>query len=79
MISVGMAGIGVIAHQNERAQMQEQLRSNLYSALDNKKRSLIDNPEFGVLAGVYYVAGQVEGSLGDGPLLPSSLDTQNAQ
>jgi hypothetical protein len=78
MISVGMAGFGAITHQNERASMEEQMRHSLYSALNEKKRSLIDNPEFGVMAGVYYVAGQIEGSLGDSPLLPSSLDEVNA-
>jgi hypothetical protein len=74
MISVGMAGFGAIAHQNERAEMEEQLRNSLYAALNEKKRGLIDNPEFGVMAGVYHVAGQIEGSLGDAPLLPSPLD-----
>jgi hypothetical protein len=74
MISVGTIGIGALAHQSQRAEMQEQMRNSLYTALDQKKRSLIDSPEFGVLAGVYYLAGQIEGSLGDAPLLPSSLD-----
>jgi len=74
MISVGTIGIGALAHQSQRAEMEEQMRSSLYSALNEKKRSLIDNPQFGVLAGVYYVAGQIEGRLGDAPLLPSSLD-----
>ncbi|MFJ3485219.1 hypothetical protein ACIPL1_17785 [Pseudomonas sp. NPDC090202] len=74
MISVGMAGFGAISHQNERADMEEQLRNSLYGALNEKKRSLIDNPEFGVLAGVYYLAGQIEGSLGDAPLMPSSME-----
>lgn len=77
MISVGMAGLGAITHQNERAEMEEQLRNSLYAALNEKKRSLIDSPEFGVLAGVYHVAGQIEGSLGDAPLLPSLLDSVN--
>lgn len=75
MISVGTLGIGAITHQSQRAEMEEQMRSSLYAALNEKKRSLIDNPDFGVLAGVYYVAGQIEGSLGDAPLLPSSLDS----
>jgi hypothetical protein len=79
MISVGMAGFGAITHQHERAEMEQQLRSSLSSALNDKKRSLIDNPDFGVLAGVYAIAGQIEGSLGDAPLLPSSLDSAEAQ
>jgi hypothetical protein len=74
MISVGTIGIGAIAHQSQRAEMEEQMRNSLYSALNEKKRSLIDNPDFGVLAGVYYLADQIEGSLGDAPLMPSSLD-----
>ncbi len=78
MISVGVAGFGAITHHNHRAEMEDQLRNSLYAALSDKKRSLIDNPDVGVLAGVYYVAGQIEGSLGDAPLLPSSLDTLNA-
>lgn len=77
MISVGTLGIGALTHQSQRAEMEEQMRSSLYSALNDKKRSLIDNPDFGVLAGVYYVAGQIEGSLGDAPLLPSTLDSAN--
>lgn len=79
MISVGMAGFGAITHQNERAEMEEQLRNSLYAALNEKKRSLIDNPQFGVMAGVYYLAGQIEGSLGDAPLLPSALENVNAE
>ena len=75
MISVGMAGFGAITHQNERASMEEQMRNSLYTALNDKKRSLIDNPDFGVMSGVYYLAGQIEGSLGDAPLLPSALET----
>jgi LysM repeat protein len=75
MISVGTIGFGAITHQNERASMEEQMRNSLYSALNDKKRSLIDNPQFGVMSGVYYLAGQIEGSLGDAPLLPSSLET----
>ncbi|WP_139214127.1 hypothetical protein [Pseudomonas sp. NFACC02] len=58
---------------NVRAEMEEQLRNSLYAALNEKKRTLIDNPVFGVMAGVYHVAGQIEGSLGDAPLLPSPL------
>ncbi|MFK3794828.1 hypothetical protein [Pseudomonas sp. NPDC088444] len=78
MISVGTLGIGALAHQSQRADMEEQMRSSLYAALNEKKRSLIDNPDFGVLAGVYYVAGQIEGNLGDAPLLPSILDNVSA-
>lgn len=73
-ISVGMAGFGAITHQNERASMEEQMRNSLYTALNDKKRSLIDNPDFGVMSGVYYLAAQIEGSLGDAPLLPSTLE-----
>ena len=71
MISVGVAGFGAITHQNERADMEEQLRNSLYAALNDKKRSLTDNPQFGVLAGVYHIAGQIEGHMGDAPLMPS--------
>jgi hypothetical protein len=78
-ISVGMAGFGAITHQNERADMEEQLRQSLYAALYEKKRSLIDDQQTGVLAGAYYLSSQIEGRLGDAQVFTppdaSGLDT----
>lgn len=64
-ISVGMAGLGAITHQHERADMEDQLRQSLYAALSGKKRSLIEDQQTGVLAGAYYLSSQIEGRLGD--------------
>lgn len=64
-ISVGMAGFGAMTHQQERAEMEEQLRQRLYAALNGKKVSLIENQQTGVLAGAYYLSSQIEGRLGD--------------
>ncbi|WP_152666177.1 hypothetical protein [Pseudomonas abietaniphila] len=63
---------------NVRAEMEEQRRNSLYAALNEKKRTLIDNPAFGVMVGVYHVAGQIKGSLDDAPLLPSPLERASA-
>ena len=63
MISLAVSGFGALAHESERSEMVEQLRVILNVALDDERRSLMDNPTTGVMAGVYHLSGHIEGSL----------------
>ncbi|MGV8921358.1 MAG: hypothetical protein ACOH2R_26870 [Pseudomonas sp.] len=79
MISVGMAGFGVIAHERERPEMEAQLRENLNGALDAEWRSLMENPDIGVLAGVNHLTHNIEGELGKTAALPGEFEPGAAQ
>lgn len=63
VISLGAAGVGAIAHANERPKMEAQLRENLDAGLDDMWHSLMDDRATGVMAGVYHISGQLEGNL----------------
>lgn len=63
MISLGAAGFGAIAHENERPKMEAQLRENLDPEVDAMWLNLMEDPATGVMAGVYYISAQIEGSL----------------
>ncbi|MCO7596282.1 MULTISPECIES: hypothetical protein [Pseudomonas] len=63
MISVAVAGFGMVSHDQEHPQMVEQLRVILNVALNEEWRDLMENRQSGAMAGVYYLSGQVEDSL----------------
>jgi hypothetical protein len=63
MISLGAAGYGAATHERDRLQMAAQLRENLNAALDDRYRELLEDRDKGVMAGVYSISGQIEGSL----------------
>ncbi|MBA1204542.1 hypothetical protein G7009_22765 [Pseudomonas capeferrum] len=63
VISVAVAGFGMMTHDREHAGMVEQLRVILNVALNEEWRELMDNRQSGVMAGVYYLSGQIEDSL----------------
>ena len=50
--------------------MEARLRSNLHIAFQEDWLNLMRNHENGVLAGVYHISGQVEGSLADSVAQP---------
>jgi hypothetical protein len=60
IISLGALGFGAIGHENERPEMEAQLRESLNAALDDMWLSLMESPTTGVMAGVYHIAEQVE-------------------
>lgn len=62
-ISLASAGIGAMLHESERPQMVEQLRVILNVALNEEWQNLMENPGSGVMAGVYYLDGQVADSV----------------
>jgi len=70
VISLGAAGFTTMLNQKQRPKMESQLRENLHAAFDQEWRDLMRNPDTGVLAGVYHIAGQVEGSLADSVMQP---------
>lgn len=61
VISVGMAGVRAISHESDRPDMEAQLRQNLGSAFDEAWLGMMKNPNTGVMAGVHYLAGKIEG------------------
>jgi hypothetical protein len=63
MISLGAAGFGAFAHENERPAMEAQLRENLNGAVDDMWLSLMEDRATGVMAGVYSLSGRIEESL----------------
>ncbi|MFD3206564.1 hypothetical protein [Pseudomonas sp. LR_7] len=67
MISVAVAGLGMITHDREHPQMVEQLRVILSVALNEEWQELMENRQSGAMAGVYYLSGQVEDSLRSAP------------
>lgn len=64
LISVASAGIGAMMHESDRPEMVEQLRVILNVALNEEWQSLMENHGTGVMAGVWSMAGQIEGRLG---------------
>ncbi len=67
VISVGMAGVRAITHESERPDMEAQLRQNLSAAFDQAWLAMLQNRATGVMAGVNYLAGQVEGHFAEPP------------
>ena len=65
VISLGAAGFGAIAHASEQPKMQAQLRESLNAALDDRWHSLMEDRATGVMAGVHYLAQQIEGSVAE--------------
>jgi len=63
IISFGAAGFGAIAHEKERPKMEAQLRESLALVLDDMWLDLVEDPATGVMAEVYYLSEQIEGSL----------------
>lgn len=70
VISLGAAGVSALVRQNQRPEMEAQLRKNLNAAFDEEWLDLMRNPDSGVLAGVFHLSGQIEGSLDDSAALP---------
>jgi hypothetical protein len=63
MISLGAAGFGAMAHENDRPQIEAQLRESLNGALDDMWFSLMEDRATGVMAGVYRISDRIEESL----------------
>jgi hypothetical protein len=74
LISLGAAGVEAVAHENERPKMEALLRENLNAALDDMYFSFMEDHETGVMAGVFYISGQIEQSLAKTVALPVNLE-----
>ena len=74
LISLAAAGFGAIAHENDRPEMEAQLRENLNAAVDDMWFSLMEDRATGVMAGVYYISEQIEGSLATTLTQPVELE-----
>lgn len=75
LISLGAAGFSAMLRENDRPEMEVQLRQNLSITFDEEWLSLMENPATGVLAGVYYLSGKIEGSLGNSDRLPVKFES----
>jgi hypothetical protein len=74
MLSLGAAGVGAIAHEDQRPALEAQLRADLPAALDEMEFSLREDRNTGVLAGVYYLAGRIEETLSRSVAYPVRLE-----
>lgn len=74
VISIGVAGFTAMARENERPAMEKRLRTNLNAAFDEEWLELMRNPDTGVMAGVYHLSGQIEGSLSRTETLPIQFE-----
>jgi len=74
VISLGAAGFGAIAHENERSEMEAQLREDLNAAEDDMWFSLMEDPGTGVMAGVNHIAEQIEGRVAQVLAQPVSVE-----
>jgi hypothetical protein len=63
LISLGAAGFSAIVHENDRPNMEAQLRETLDPEVDAMWLNLMEDSATGVMAGVYYMSAQIEGSL----------------
>ena len=74
VISLGSLGFGAITHANERPQMEAQLREHLGAALDDMWHAQMLDPASGVMAGVSYLSGQIEGNLAQTVVRPVEFE-----
>ncbi|MGE8408750.1 MAG: hypothetical protein ACN6QH_17110 [Pseudomonas sp.] len=73
-ISLASAGIGAMLHESDRPEMVEQLRVILNVALNEEWQNLMENHGSGVMAGVWAMAGQIEGNLAERAQMPPRTD-----
>lgn len=74
MISAGSAAFGAITHEQERTELEAQLRENLGAALDEMSLALLEDRATGVMAGAHYLSGQVEAGIPKAVAHPIKLD-----
>ena len=70
VISLGTTAFTSMLREKERPKMEAQLRNNLHAAFDEEWLDLVHNPETGVMAGVYALSDQIEGSLASTAMQP---------
>lgn len=75
LISVGVAGFRAAAHESDRPEMEALLRKSLGTAFDGAWLGLMKNRDTGVMAGVYYLCGQIEVNLAARPALSDTFDS----
>ncbi|UVJ41982.1 hypothetical protein NVV94_14930 [Pseudomonas sp. LS1212] len=63
VISLGASSFSAIMHESDIPEMEAQLRKNLYPAFDSEWLRLLKNPGTGVMSGINYITGQIEGKL----------------
>ena len=63
VISLAVAGFDAVAHENQRPEMEAQLRKSLIAVADDMWFSLMYDPATGVMAGVRHISEQIDGGL----------------
>ncbi len=76
VLSLGFTGITAMMQEEERPGREAQLRKSLNEAFDEEWLELMRNTETGVMAGVFHLSGQVEGSLGQTETEPVQFEQQ---
>ena len=74
MLSLGFTGFTAMLQEDERPGREEHLRKSLNEAFDEEWLELMRNPDTGVMAGVYHLSGQIEGSLSRTETLPIQFE-----
>jgi hypothetical protein len=74
VISLGAAGFGAVFHESERKLIETQLRETLNDSLDDMWHLLMNDPNTGVMAGIYLVAAQIESVSPEVLLQPIKLE-----
>lgn len=74
LITVGVAGIRALIQAADRPDSEALIRSSLGNTFDKAWTKLVQNPTTGVMAGTFYMAGQIEGNLAASAAPPVGLD-----
>lgn len=74
VISLGATVFGVIWHEAGRKEIETELRENLNASVADMWKSLMDDPDTGVGAGIHHISDQIENHLPQTFTKPVQLD-----
>lgn len=66
VFALGATGLGMILHEGEREEIEQQVRPILQAAMDDIWHTLMEDPDAGVTAGINYLSQQIDNSLSPG-------------
>ena len=74
VISLGAAGFGLMLHEARRGDIEKQLRETLNAAMDDMWQILVEDTNTGVMAGIYYLADEIDQSFPKTFTQPAALE-----
>jgi hypothetical protein len=74
VISLGATVFGLIWHEAGRKEIEVELRETLTDSVADMWKSLMDNPDTGVAAGIYHLSDQIENRLPQTFTQPVQMD-----